>query len=608
MATVTLGSKAEGSIIKLKENGVLVEFYIAKQNYESGLNGAGRVLVVRKDCYDQRQWHSSNISAYASSALDTWLNGTYKNLLDANFRTAMGTTKIYYTPGNGNNGKTTLQRSVFLLSATELGQSHTHMNAEGAALSSTVLNLLKIAKLNGSAHPQWTRSPLTDGVGYTRNVWCLNPDGDLGYYSCSLVCGSRPAFTLPASLYVSDDGSVSVNTAPGTPSSISYPTSINGGTDITVSWGASTDAEGNLAGYIVERSTNGGTTWAQVYQGGARSTTNNVAFGTASVMFRVKAYDTEGLNSGWKTGSNVTVVNNRAPSAPGSITVPAAVRGGATLPISWTRATDSDDNLSGYELERSVNGGAWSQVYKGSALTFTDTITAGWNTVAYRVRAYDTLNATSAYVTSDTRTVDNNAYPVITSDTASGTDLGTKNEGFALTYKVTDADGDTVTVKEYLDNVLQRSYTATLGQSNTFQAVTAANFQKVLNGDHTLKVVANDGKADSAAYTVSFSKLVTAASITLAEPLDADDAITVMVLNIVGALPVDAVLQVLVTNNAKDAAPVWEDATADIKNGANHVFTNKTAANGFAFNFKLTVSRGASGQGGYITNITGAFE
>ena len=87
MATVTLGSKAEGSIIKLKENGVLVEFYIAKQNYESGLNGAGRVLVVRKDCYDQRQWHSSNINAYASSAIDTWLNGTYKNLLDANILT-----------------------------------------------------------------------------------------------------------------------------------------------------------------------------------------------------------------------------------------------------------------------------------------------------------------------------------------------------------------------------------------------------------------------------------------------------------------------------------------------------------------------------------------
>ena len=605
MATVTLGSKAEGSIIKLKENGVLVDFYIAKQNYESGLNGAGRVLVVRKDCYDQRQWHGSNVNAYATSAIDTWLNGTYKNLLDANIRTAMGTTKIYYTPGNGNTTKSTLQRAVFLLSATELGQSHTYMNAEGTALSSTVLNLLKIAKLNGSAYPQWTRSPYTSNTSF---AWYLYSDGDLGDRVCSGTLGSRPAFTLPSSLYVSDDGSVSVNTAPGTPSSISYPTSINGGTDITVSWGASTDAEGNLAGYVVERSTNGGTSWSQIYQGTARSTTNNVAFGTASVMYRVKGYDTAGLNSGWRTGSNVTVVNNRAPSAPGSITVPAAVRGGSTLPISWTRATDSDDNLSGYELERSVNGGSWSQIYKGAALSYTDTITAGWNTVAYRVRAYDTLSATSAYITSDTRTVDNNAYPVITGSTASGTNLGTKNAGFDLTYTVTDADGDTVTVKEYMDNVLMRTYTATLGQSNTFQAVTAANFQKVLNGDHTLKVVANDGKADSAAYTVSFSKLVTTASITLERPLEADDAITIMVLNIVGALPVDAVLEVLVTNNAKDASPVWEDATADIKNGANHVFTNKTAANGFAFNFKLTVSRGASGQGGYISNIGGAFE
>ena len=105
MATVTLGSKAEGSIIKLKENGVLVEFYIAKQNYESGLNGAGRVLVVRKDCYDQRQWHSSNINAYASSAIDTWLNGTYKNLLDANIRTAMRHHKSTTLPATGTTAR-----------------------------------------------------------------------------------------------------------------------------------------------------------------------------------------------------------------------------------------------------------------------------------------------------------------------------------------------------------------------------------------------------------------------------------------------------------------------------------------------------------------------
>ena len=603
MATTTLGNKATGSIIKLKENGTLVDFYVAKHDYESGLNGAGRTLVVRKDCYDKRAWDSGNVNAYASSDLDAWFNSTYKNMLEATIRSLIGTTKIRYTPGNGNTTVGTLERSVFALSLTELGESHTYANVEGSALP--IASTLKIAYLNGSATTQWTRSPNT---GSTGSAWWLSSNGDINYNYCSNSRGSRPAFTLPSNLYVSDDGSVFQNTAPSTPASISVPSSINGGTSITVSWAASTDAEGNLEGYIVERSTNGGSSWSQIYQGSATSTSNTVAFGTESVTFRVKAYDSAGLESGWKTSNTVTVTNNRAPSAPGSLTVPAIVRGGSTLAISWAAASDSDGNLSGYELERQVDGGGWSQIYKGSALAYTDTITSGWNTVAYRVRAYDTYNSTSGYVTSETRTVDNNALPVITSSTASGTDLGTKETGFDLAYTVTDADNDTVTVKEYLDDVLKRTYTATLGQSNTVQCVTTANWQKVLNGAHTIKVVANDGKADSAPYTVTFTKAVYEASITLAEPMEADDDITVMVLNVLGSIPADADLEVLVTNNANDTSPVWEDATTDIKNGNNHIFTNQTAANGFAFNFIVTVSRGASNTGGYITNIGGAFQ
>ena len=53
MATTTLGNKAVGSIIQLKENGKLVSFYVAKHNYENSLNGMGRTLVVRKDCYSE---------------------------------------------------------------------------------------------------------------------------------------------------------------------------------------------------------------------------------------------------------------------------------------------------------------------------------------------------------------------------------------------------------------------------------------------------------------------------------------------------------------------------------------------------------------------------
>ena len=602
MATTTLGSKATGSIIKLKENGKLVEFYVGVHNYENSLNGTGRTLVFRKDCYDQRQWHTSNVNAYASSAIDSWLNSTYKNMLDADIRALIGSTKIRYTPGNGNTTMGTLDRAVFLLSAYELGKNESWFNKEGTTLPNATN--YQIAKLNGSTVVQWTRSPYTS---HTNLAIFLNTYGNVSYYYCTDTHGSRPAFTLPSNLYVSDDGTVFQNTAPSTPASISVPSSINGGSSITVSWAASTDAEGNLEGYIVERQTNGGS-WSQIYQGSATSTTNSVAFGTNTVAYRVKAYDAAGLESGWKTSSTVTVTNNRAPGAPGSLTVPAVVRGGGNLAISWTAASDSDGNLSGYELERQVDGGSWTQIYKGSALAYTDTITAGWNTVAYRVRSYDSYNATSTYVTSETRTVDNNAIPVITSSTTSGTDLGTKEDGFDLTYTVTDADNDTVTVKEYLDDVLKRTYTATLGQSNTVQCVTAANWQKVLNGAHTIKVVANDTKADSTPYTVTFTKAVYEASITMAEPIDADDTVTVMVLNILGSIPGDADLEVLVTNNALDDEPVWEDATADIKNGNNHIFTNKTATNGFAFNFRVTVSRGSSNTGGYITNIGGAFQ
>lgn len=231
MATTTLGNKSTGSIIKLKENGTLVDFYVAKHDYESSLNGAGRTLVVRKDVYDQRQWHSSKVNAYASSTIDSWLNSTYKNLLDADIRSLIGTTKIRYTPGNGNWNVSTLERSVFLLSLTELGESHTYANTEGSALP--IASTLKIAYQNGSPTYQWTRSP---GTGNTYHAWRLNSDGNINNNYCTGTVGSRPAFTLPSSLYVSDDGSVFQNTAPSTPASISVPSSIDGGSTITVSW------------------------------------------------------------------------------------------------------------------------------------------------------------------------------------------------------------------------------------------------------------------------------------------------------------------------------------------------------------------------------------
>ena len=203
MATTTLGNKSTGSIIKLKENGTLVDFYVAKHDYESSLNGAGRTLVVRKDCYDNRVWDNGNVNAYASSDLDSWFNSTYKNMLDADIRSLIGTTKIRYTPGNGNWTVGTLERAIFALSLTELGQSHSWANTEGSALP--IASTLQIAYHNGITAAQWTRSPHTY---LTLSAWGLGFDGFIINNSCDLSQGSRPAFTLPSTAKFDPDTNV----------------------------------------------------------------------------------------------------------------------------------------------------------------------------------------------------------------------------------------------------------------------------------------------------------------------------------------------------------------------------------------------------------------
>ena len=617
MAYVTLSSKAIGSTIKLKVNGSAKDFIVVHQGkpssvYDDSCNGT---WLLMKDIYESRQWHSSNTNDYANSTIHSYLNSTFLAMFDSNIQKAIKQVKLPYRKGSGTSttvtsGSNGLSAKIFLLSATETSFSFSYMpSGEGAELAyfkgcaDNSSDSKRVAYLNGSAAYWWLRSP---GCGFFGIALYGSSSGGWDYGSCSNSYGIRPALILPSTLLVSDDGTVSTNTAPSTPGSISVPSSIMGGTNISISWAKSSDAESNLAGYKVERSTNGGSSWSQIYQGTATSTTNNVAFGTTSVMYRVKAYDTEGLESGWRTSSQVTVVNNNAPSAPPSIAVPNDVKGGSTLVISWTAASDSDGNLSGYILERSTDGGSsYTQVYKGNALTYTDTITKGWSTVMYRVKAYDSYNAQSGYTTSTKRTVDNNTAPTIT--TSSAANLGTKSSGFTISYSVDDKDaGDTLTVTEKLDGTTKRTYTATRKTTNSF-AVTGEYFQKITNGSHTMTVTVTDGKA-TVTKTFTFTKAVTAASITLAKPMEADAQITLCAITVGGLIPADAVFKVEVTNNGKDSSPVWEDATTEARNGRNHLFTNQTAANGFAFNFRVTAERGASGESGYIASIQGGFQ
>ena len=225
---------------------------------------------------------------------------------------------------------------------------------------------------------------------------------------------------------------------------------------------------------------------------------------------------------------------------------------------------------------------------------------------------YDTCGVRPAFVlpstlvVSDDGTVSTNTAPAIN---ASSTNLGEKNAPFNFGYTVTAADGDTLTVTEKLDGKTTATRTGVAsGTALTFgRGSTADGFRRILNGSHTIQITASDGK-ESTSLSATFTKSVTSATVTLTTPLAVDGDITVAVLQVTGSIPDDATFKVEVTNNANDPSPVWQDATVEVKKGVNIVFTNSEATNGAAFNFRVSVSRGASGTGGYIEAISGAFQ
>lgn len=404
------------------------------------------------------------------------------------------------------------------------------------------------------------------------------------------------------------------NSAPTIPGIPILPDVLNGGSDITVTWDKSTDADGNLEGYKLERSIDGGGSWTQVYQGSAVAAVTPVPSGIESVMYRVKAYDSYGEESGYAATSEYTVINNTAPTVPETITVPSVIANGSSVLISWGASTDADGEAVSYQLERSIDGGAFEVIYTGSARNYTDTTESGWATIAYRVCAVDARGAKSGYAESDVRNIISNYAPTVeVIDAPDGNDYGVVSDAFTVRFKVGDRDNTDLILSYKIDGVLMTQvpvrFTNGVVSMNVAYSFTSPSegsyWRRITNGRHTLTVEVTDG-ASTASVDLYFTKLVTDAVITLDKPMTAAEQITVCIISVDGDIPDDAEMTVEVTNNGNDSSPVWEDATAHALSGMNHAFSNNKQTNGWAFNFRVTVHGGDTR--GYITSIQGGFQ
>lgn len=305
---------------------------------------------------------------------------------------------------------------------------------------------------------------------------------------------SYPSDGVQGSYWYNYQGSDNID-----PSACSIPSTINGGTAITITV---TPGSGKVYGGTVsyQYQVNIGSGWQTIATTSATTRSYTVPYGTASIQVRVRAQDNIGFTSTtYVTSSSVNVINNQPPTAPGSIDVTNVVAGRQAT-ITLTAATDPDGTIASYIYERSVDGSAWTQIANVNSLTQTDTISADWGTVAYRAKAVDDDGASGPYVTSST-TVVNSGWVIISGPAA---DMGSQPKPFTFTITPSisgTTTGDQITVDVTLDG--NSIYNEAVAPGTEIELEIDTRLMRT--GDHAISVSATCASFLPAANEYSFT-------------------------------------------------------------------------------------------------------
>ena len=327
-----LGESAIGSIVTLNEHGWPVNYIVIQHGSPNadyiGLDG--NTLLLRETLFSTMLWDWSSMNDYEHSSINGWLNWDYLQVLDEGIRNKIAQIRIPFSPGSSMgttvlSGVDGLLTQVFLLSLAEVGFTPffawgEQPEDEGARLAffpeidGADPARIALCATEGRAADWWLRSP---NPNTSHAAWGVGPDGEVHFHDTWLDIGVRPALALPSHLFVYDTGEVSAaappsTLPPSTPPSITVPEHSLAGSTITVSWGASTDPQGQALTYILQRSFNS-TAFVDVWSGTSLSAAIFTPLGAATLAFRVLARNTTGLESAWQTSPTHTVITNSPP-------------------------------------------------------------------------------------------------------------------------------------------------------------------------------------------------------------------------------------------------------------------------------------------------------
>lgn len=289
-ATTTLGDLPVGSIVRIKEDGVYQNYIVIQTYYE---DNPGTLLMRQNGTAGNKNgWGFNSLASgpYFGSSLDQWLTTYHRNKLESGILSKLQPINMYCDQQYAT-------RDVFTFSITELGLSHSNYRSNGSHIPYFNANTRIMGSDYGSPAPYLTRSANRYDDMYSAKI--TTSGTIIENYKIVFGYFMFPLFVLPDDMLVADTGEILVNTPPTAPESIT----ASSGNNINVSWISSTDADGNLSGYILERSINGGE-WSVIKDTAITTYDDTLVEGWTSAVYRVKAYDSGELESAY-TVSNV---------------------------------------------------------------------------------------------------------------------------------------------------------------------------------------------------------------------------------------------------------------------------------------------------------------
>ncbi|MGI0088619.1 MAG: fibronectin type III domain-containing protein [Nitrosotalea sp.] len=168
-----------------------------------------------------------------------------------------------------------------------------------------------------------------------------------------------------------------------------------GNAQVALSWIAPSNNGGSsIIGYMIEKSTNGGTTWTTIVAntGSAGTTYSDTGLvHSTTYTYRVSAINSVGTSSPSNTATATTF--NVVPTPPTGLTATANL---LQINLSWNAPSDNGGTpITGYMIERSTdNGNTWSTLVANTGktgTTYSDTNVLPLTTYTYRVSAINSV-------------------------------------------------------------------------------------------------------------------------------------------------------------------------------------------------------------------------